>query len=564
MNKLFLYFSLILWFASSCRKESDDIIPAPDRYKPRKFNVTTIHGLVVNEYNEPIEGVKVRLGEQAEITDKNGYFKLDKARVDANQDFIHFEHTSYLSSIEKLSVGPGSYYTIRTTLPRKSMAIPFDNAIKNKYMLNEHLAIEIDELSLINQLGQVHQGLSFLYLRNNKRFPCLANQNFILSYNDNNTPQLLQAFEKIAIEFRSGINGEVLKLNKKVKLTSSKPISDKDKLLLLNEKGQKWEEVKYVDNSYILFLDKYLSFGEFKNFRIVEGSLTDQNNNQVGLLNLNITKGTQIMDNINSNYEGYFKSIISSDNLQLDILNSCGAINQSLNLPESNANAKNDIAIDVSQTKLYSMQGKVVDCNGKTVTNAYALIKAEDNQFLVSPVSAQGEFLRKLILCQNENYEIKVFDIEQKTVSNTITINTSQQNNITITTCNSNSESLARIIVGSYSEQFPYCRVKKFSSSNSPNIIFVFEYGADNSYSEKLILERKNDPNTGNFWRFSQASLINGRYSLHEITQEPQLYFFEENGIEFLECIIPKVNCIDQQSQTNIQSQLIYFKALLI
>lgn len=82
-------------------------------------------------------------------------------------------------------------------------------------------------------------------------------------------------------------------------------------------------------------------------------------------------------------------------------------------------------------------------------------------------------------------------------------------------------------------------------------------------FTEKLILERLNNPTTGNYWRLTSSSFISATYQLKEIIDDPEIFFFELGGVQMLECNLPKVIIEDQSSMKKYTTDLVFFRAII-
>ena len=97
MNKKFNYLIILLLIVSSCKKEESNIGSSQVTFSPTVM--TNLKGIILDENQDPISGVTVRLG-NSNLTSSsaNGLFTFNNISVAANRAMIYFEKDGYFTT----------------------------------------------------------------------------------------------------------------------------------------------------------------------------------------------------------------------------------------------------------------------------------------------------------------------------------------------------------------------------------------------------------------------------------------------------------------------------------
>ena len=77
-----------------------------------------VKGVILDEFNEPIENVSITVGEKGTVSDKTGFYLLE---VPANKQItIVFSHVSFKNSKIKLALKPNEDFELNPVLNTQS------------------------------------------------------------------------------------------------------------------------------------------------------------------------------------------------------------------------------------------------------------------------------------------------------------------------------------------------------------------------------------------------------------------------------------------------------------
>lgn len=125
MKKLMLLLIAGIIAMSSCKKETVEPVDPNDQNPPvvtnRIFsNVnTSVAGLVLDKYDNAIEGALVSFGQKTAMTDANGVFKIDNATVKENRAFVKVSKDGYFHGSRTYFAHEGQLEHVRIKLLEK-------------------------------------------------------------------------------------------------------------------------------------------------------------------------------------------------------------------------------------------------------------------------------------------------------------------------------------------------------------------------------------------------------------------------------------------------------------
>jgi len=276
------------------------------------------------------------------------------------------------------------------------------------------------------------------------------------------------------------------------------------------------------------------------------------------------TLNGQSIHNTRIQYSGKFKLFVVQDKDQEVIFqDECQAVNSVFPVSVNQLPIVKDLIVDKPLNFAIELSGKAIYCDGSPITEGYILARNKANQSIVFPITAQGNFNTIFFSCNKLDMLYTATDLVNDKTSEIISTSSVNNSNSTFRICENKVSSIARFSFNHIDTSYSICRVRKISNPNSPNVIFIFEYGSNGLFTEKLILERLNNPTTGNYWRLTSSSFISATYQLKEIIDDPEIFFFELGGVQMLECNLPKVIIEDQSSMKKYTTDLVFFRAII-
>ena len=88
----------------------------------------SVYGRLTDVNGEPIEGARVTAGTATTITDQEGLYRLDEARVGATFGYVTFEHPSYLHGSRTVYAQAGGTYRVDVELLSRTQTYPVSAA----------------------------------------------------------------------------------------------------------------------------------------------------------------------------------------------------------------------------------------------------------------------------------------------------------------------------------------------------------------------------------------------------------------------------------------------------
>ncbi|MDB2656799.1 carboxypeptidase-like regulatory domain-containing protein [Crocinitomicaceae bacterium] len=135
IGALFVVLSIVI-FSTSCKKDEVVAEPTADPNPPINntgpigsgINLTTsIGGLVVDEFDTPVDNALITIGNQTTYTNENGQFYVTAISVDSERAYVKVEKTGYFLGARAFNPEANSIHSIKIKLLAKNAVGSFNN-----------------------------------------------------------------------------------------------------------------------------------------------------------------------------------------------------------------------------------------------------------------------------------------------------------------------------------------------------------------------------------------------------------------------------------------------------
>ncbi|MBK7812592.1 MAG: hypothetical protein IPO62_06910 [Saprospiraceae bacterium] len=565
-----LLISLISLF--SCHKKEDNVIIIIDKPNPPvKLIETDLMGLVTDTKGNPIANAQVTSGKMVTTTDNNGFYQFKNVYIDDLQDYIYIKALNYFDAFQTIDAFPGDLSFRKTVLEEKIFTNSFLASQDASFIYNNLYEIEIQANALMTQSGEIFTGKYKIApeYKDPALFQELQSGYFVKD--SNSTTKLLTAKFYLGIEVSSIESGELLSFSKPIKIKYTAPlasISTNLKLFHFDIENKIWNTsvpMEYNNGIYQFETTQvnHLCIGRTDDYALCTGVLTQENGRRMIFSPvLNLTNNEPAYKS-RTTYSGRYKIYFAKNASNIFSLNSeCNVVNYQLELPSMNSDFEKNITLNVNIPFLNEISGSVLQCDGSNDIRGYMIISDKLKKPLAFPILDLGKFETQIISCNTDGIEIKTVDTENNNTQ-TYETNISFRDNFLVKLCEDKVSSLARFSFNMIDTSYANCRVRKISSPNSANTIYIFEYGNNGQFTEKLILEKLSNQQNGYYWRMTHSSFIQNSYKLKELINEPDFYLFNENGVNMMECNLPKVIVENDQTKEKFISNIVFFRAVI-
>ncbi|MFT5801981.1 MAG: hypothetical protein ACI956_001791 [Nonlabens sp.] len=437
------YFLLLLLLISSCRKDSESLIPSDspfdpeieivDDFDPVSIPVTaSVLGKVLNKNGYPIADALVTLGEEIISTNEQGVFLFKSVAMNAAGTFVkaqkelsHFEGGSRFFPKENSE----NYVTIRL-LPKLEHS-RFNVAEGTTINVEGGTQLAIEPNSLLRQNGNLYTGEVSVYPQllapNEKHFLEFMPGN-LQGINRQSKEVALMTYGLLAIELRSS-NGEILKLDRETPAKLSYAVIDEQLALApaelpfwsFNTVYGLWQD----RGDAFLVGDKYVS--EITNLSFchlaeaapminIQGRLQTEE----GLPMPNLLVQTNDYSTLEGAYaytdnDGFFSTNIPADKITDIILsvNGVGCINWPLESAQylEDESLNNIIITEGASTQIATLVGTLVDCTDNAINEFFIDVNEGENAYCYYQLDGNELGIALPVCMANTTFSVAVRDL---------------------------------------------------------------------------------------------------------------------------------------------------------
>ncbi|NRB60824.1 MAG: hypothetical protein HRU50_12910 [Winogradskyella sp.] len=424
-------------------------------------------GNVIDNNNNPIEGVTISIGDDIATTDSNGVFIINEANVNERFGYIKAEKAGYIHASRSVVPSNGTN-KVTIMMLEETVAGSVNSGSSSTITTDDGSSVSFDG-NFIKEDGTTYSGsvdVIVHHLDPTDDDMELQMPGMLYAQNEDGAERMLQTYGMLAVELR-GSGGEDLNLAEGSTSEIQIPVDDSllgivpatIPLWYFDEVTGYWKEEGLATLQGNMYVGTVTHFS-FWNCDIPAEAITlcvnatDENNNPLNNLLVTITSGTfgTTSGYINDNGEvcGY---VPSNESLILEVFgyDICGDVsllNQNIG-PFNEDSAITIVVPDNTDIIQETVTGTFNTCSGDAVTEGYVQV-TYGNQTFIDEVS-NGAFEINLLRCSNDTmFSVKGSDYSNFQTTNDInfTFTTPATNVGTISACNSISEYIQYTIDG--------------------------------------------------------------------------------------------------------------------
>lgn len=534
MKKIVLLLLLVINFISC---EYDDnvfngetISYSDDQFMIDNFGATisaNFSGKITNQKDEPLNGVKITIGNKITFTDHNGVFILNNADVYEKHAFIISEKNGYLMGSRTLIPSLESNNDVQIKLLEKNIIGSVNTGDPSEVILPNGAKVEFSG-DFIDSNGNKFAGqvdVSMHYLEPNKESTFLAMPGNLFGRRENNSPSAMETYGMVSVELSTS-SGEQLNISPESPAKLTFPISGTTQnapnvipLWYFDNENGYWREqgVAYKDGANYSGEVTHFSWWNCDvPFDLINVCFNVKNiNNNHYLYNYKVElireeTGQKIFSGI-LNEKGRECGLFPKDEVVIVNVYGTQECNNTLIHSEKLGGFSKDKSINIMVSNLSIESTKISatlkNCNDNLVANGYALIYKNNSSIFsdVVVVSIQeGKILTNFSYCSGEEYYMVLYDKDTSQISDPMQVN-----------LDANGTDLGVISVCGNESGGVYIGNIKFNDQSEINNFGVFGYTAING---NVRLGTDYDPSTNitDFSPFSTVITISGYLEVND------------------------------------------------
>ncbi len=432
-NLLLFSATISLIFILSCKDE--DIISNPnieindiiekenERLKtviPTKEIKAFLTGIITDESNNPISGVKVSYGSSSVTTDVNGQFTFGEIALNEKYALIKAEKQGYLNNFKTFTPTVNAYNTISLQLLNEGASKTINANNGGTITLDTDIRLTFPANSIANQDGSLFSGSVNVYGRYID--PDVTNFTQIMpgmlaGLTDENNIDALISYGMITVELKDQAgndleiaSGETVKISLPAKSGAPETVP----LWHFNETYGLWieaGEATKVNERYLAEVNHFSTWnldvqtpGFDVNIIVIDETLRSIANQRIDVENDENDKITSVYTDNN----GAFTLVSATQNLKFTFILSCNStIEKTVSIGTSGETQtiivnSSDLA---GNSRIYSISGQISDCDADTnafdYDNRGFYIRAieDDNIYFGGITDQNGNYQLTNILC---------------------------------------------------------------------------------------------------------------------------------------------------------------------
>src|ERR1019366_3383328 len=419
MKRIYHVFLLIIISVISfkCQKELSGenafLLPGNNQFSPI---TATLQGNIVDENDQPAEGVIVSAGVKTAITNSHGYFRIIDAPLDKNASLVTANEPGYFKAYRTFRATSGVNQVV-IKLIKKTLAGTINATTGGNVTLTNGAKVILPANGVTKATGDAYTGsinvyASYIDPTSNdigKKIP-----GSFMGDDKNNKRVVLSSYGMLAVSLESSA-GEKLQIASNntasliIPIPSSKVSAAPATISLwyIDEVSGIWKEqgtAKKNGNNYTGDVQHFSYWNADFNLPAISFSAIFKTSDNVPLSNTYVIIRTT---GDSSGYaHGYTDSlgqvgglIPSNKNLVLEVYDQCGNVVYSKNIGPFAANTDlGTIVISNSVSSLTTIKGTLLSCSNTPVTDGYATIYFNNFVYNAS-VNAAGEFSINIFTC---------------------------------------------------------------------------------------------------------------------------------------------------------------------
>lgn len=453
-RSLFLLLTTILFI--SC-DPSDSDSNSSDSFAENFGNATSKNfiGQIVDEYNDPIQNVAIKIGTSTVQTDVNGVFIINNANVYEKFAYITAKKTGFIDGSRAVVPSSGTNRVKIMMLSGSVLATVASGATSEAALPNGTKVVFDGNFKTEN--GSAYSGTVNVIMHHlDPTDPNIADKmpGMLFAESTDGTAKVLETFGMMNVELR-GSAGQKLQITNtaqiEMSITATQLATAPATIPLwhFDETLGYWKEegsATKQGNKYVGTVSHFSWWNCDAQFPTVTLCVTLVNSNGNPLSNVGIGI---IRSGFNYPVMGYTNNngqvcglVPANESLSMNIYDNCGNIINTITIgPFSTNTTLPNITITSGSVQSTLVEGSLLKCDNASVTNGYVKLHY-GNQTLFTPVT-NGNFSFNTLVCNsNSNFTLEGFDydnLQTTTVINyTFTSPTTSIGNLTA--CNAVTE----------------------------------------------------------------------------------------------------------------------------
>lgn len=431
--KQVIFILLLLTFAtSSCRKDNvlnEEIIP-PSQDQPKVYSEVNIFGRVIDPFNSPISNATVIIEQNEFHTDENGVFIIPKITLANTGSYIQVQKEGFFDGGTTIYANKSSIYNPVIRIAPYQESISFESQQGIEFTSTTGVRINFPSQSFIKN-GSSYDGIvkvEYKWLNPANREDMRLMPGDLTGINANNQNVNLKSYGMIAVDLKD-VNGNPIELNPSNKATISLPL-DNGLLGSAPTNIPLWhfesdlgywieEGTGLLDGNRYTAQVSHFSWWNFDlPFPTSLVCLNFKYEDNTPATNLDIRLTDPDLGQISYETGGQnslCKYFTTGNIIKMELINSCGDIYFSKEIGPFNEGSS-EVNITVSpeaNTIPVTITGQILDCDGNSIENGYAILDLNQNKYLLNPDPTSFEL--NIPICQNAPYNLifKSFDLDK-------------------------------------------------------------------------------------------------------------------------------------------------------
>lgn len=404
-------------------KDSESFTPEPD---PVVFDASAFVA-VEDLSGNPIQGVKITVGDIEGLTDDDGLLFLNKVEMNPST-YLVAERAGYFHGSRRFYPSEGKTSFIKLVLLPEQLAGTMSATAGGTIGVSGGIQLDFPANAVVDENGNAYTGTVSVYAQPIAADdPDLSNKmpGDLVGINEAGEQGKMASFGMVVAELRSA-SGDLLqvKAGSSVEMTMDVPASMLDKapatipMWYFDETLGLWKEegeATLQGGKYVAQLGHFSYWNCDAWFEIVKwgatfvyenGSTASQVLVCLTILDLDATSCSY------TNEDGFVCGMVASDELMLmEVKSPCGDVIYSQQIgPYSDTTMIGPITIPASSVSFTEVSGFAVNCDGNPVTNGYAKITVGEQHYYEVLDEVTGEFSISVMNCDESDITIKIVD----------------------------------------------------------------------------------------------------------------------------------------------------------
>jgi hypothetical protein len=449
MKKIIFLLSSMLLLWSACRKDKIETTSTITNPTPVEYVKSTIGGVVISEYGQPIANAKVIIGDKTTQTNAEGVFQITNVIVNSKGAYVKVEHPNYFHGSRTLNVAFSSRNKVKIRLMSNDIT-KFIAANQGGVADFVDYSVTLPANGVVNTNGGIFAGqikVAAKWIDPSSQFLNELEPGRLMGVRAGGS---LSGMRMLAVELKDATGQKLqIKSGSEAIIRMRVPTALVSKaeatipLWYFNEDEGIWVEEGEATlvNGFYEGRVKHFSFWncDYPNPTVeVKFNVVDQNGNPIpnALVSAQITNGGGYGGSGFTDNNGQVCGIVPKDEvLTMSVYPSYSNCFEEILIQEVGPFSESAIitlTVNLTQLNVYTITGRLLDCTGNPVSNGYVRISdallGQDSLYLydVNLANADGTFIYIYKSCTAINsLSFTAYDLDNLQVSAPILVNLS-------------------------------------------------------------------------------------------------------------------------------------------